>query len=74
MKDAGNYLGDIPLQIDPDDALSFPAIRVIQLLSGSLAPDVLESLRTSFRDRTQINPQDLAPLGIGVSYDARTLE
>lgn len=74
VKDAGNYLGDIPVQIDPDDVLSFPAARIIQLLSESLAPDVLESLRTSFRDRTQINPQDFAPLGIGVSYDPRTLE
>lgn len=73
-KDGGSYLGDVPVQIDVDDRLTFPAARVVQLLSELLAPDVLESLRTSFGGKTQVSAEDLAPVGIGVDYDPRTLE
>lgn len=73
-KDGGSYLGDVPVQIDVDDRLTFPAGRVVQLLAELLAPDVLESLRTSLGGRAQVSPEDLAPLGIGVEYDPRTLE
>lgn len=73
-KDGGTFLGDIPLQIDPDDRLTFPATRAIQVLSSTLAPDVLESLRTAFGGRAQIGPEDFAPAGIVVGYDPRTLE
>lgn len=73
-KDGGSYLGDVPVQIDVDDRLTFPAARVIQILSELLAPDVLEGLRTSFGGKTQVSAEDLAPVGIGVDYDPRTLE
>ncbi|MBF9151515.1 fimbria/pilus outer membrane usher protein [Novosphingobium jiangmenense] len=73
-KDGGSYLGDLPVQIDVDDRLTFPAARVIQILSELLAPDVLESLRTSFGAKVQVSAEDLAPVGIGVDYDPRTLE
>lgn len=74
VKDGGSYLGDIPLQIDTDDRLTFPSQRIVQVLSELLSPDVLENLRTSFGGKVQVGPEDFAPVGIGVDYDPRTLE
>ncbi len=73
-KDGGNFLGDIPLQIDVDDHLTFPAQRAVQVLSPILNPDVLENLRTAFGGKAQIGPEDFAPAGIRAEYDPRTLE
>ncbi|MBB3860348.1 outer membrane usher protein [Novosphingobium hassiacum] len=73
-KDGSNYLGDIPLQIEADDRLTFPAMRAVQVLANTLAPDIVENLRASFAGKTQVGPEDFAPLGIQVAYDPRTLE
>lgn len=74
VKDGGSYLGDLPLQIDTDDRLTFPSVRILQVLSELLSPDVLENLRTSFGGKAKVGPEDFAPVGIGVEYDPRTLE
>lgn len=73
-KDGSNFLGDIPLQIGTDDHLSFPSARALQVLADVLAPDVLETLRSSFGTRAEVGPGDFAPAGITVDYDPRTLE
>lgn len=73
-KDGANFLGDIPVQISPDDRLSFPAARVLQVLSQVLDPTVLETLRTAFGTRADVGPEDFSPVGISAEYDPRTLE
>ena len=73
-KDGPAYLGDIPLTITADDALSFPADRTLQLLEPILAGDVMTALRSNLAGKPNIGPGDFASVGIQVSYDPRTLE
>lgn len=73
-KDGATYLGDMPLTIGADDTLSFPAERTLSLLNDVLAPQVIETLRTSLAGKANIGPADLTPAGIGLEYDPQTLE
>ena len=73
-KDGATYLGDMPLTIAANDALSFPAERTLSLLNDILAAPVIEALRTSLAGKASIAPSDLAPAGIELEYDPRTLE
>lgn len=74
VKDASVYLGDLNLKIGADDSLRFPFVRVMQLLTPILDPDVLQTLRDSLGGKLEIGPEDLAPAGVVVRYDPRTLE
>lgn len=38
LKDGANYLGDVPLTIQPDDTLEMPTRRTLQLLALVLDP------------------------------------
>ena len=73
-KDGATYLGDMPLTIAADDALSFPAERTLQLLDELLDPAVMTALRANLSGKTSLAPSDLSDAGIGVEYDPRTLE
>ncbi len=73
-KDGAAYLGDVPLTITTDDALSFPTDRTLQVLEPILAPDVMTALRANLAGKGTIGPQDLSSVGIIVNYDPRTLE
>lgn len=73
-KDGPAYLGDIPLTITTDDALSFPADRTLQVLEPILSGDVLTALRSNLAGKPNVGPQDFAAVGIQVTYDPRTLE
>ncbi|KHK93735.1 pilus assembly protein PapC [Novosphingobium malaysiense] len=73
-RDGAAYLGDVPLTIGPDDSLSFPADRILQLLADVLDPQVLDALRANLAGKTTIGPGDVVPAGIGIDYDPRTLE
>jgi outer membrane usher protein len=74
LKDGATYLGDIPLTIGADDTLLFPADRLFQLLTPIIAPDALDTLRSNFAGKTQLSPEDLAPTGLNLAYNPRTLE
>lgn len=74
VKDGSVYLGDLGLKIGADDSLRFPVERMMQLLTPILDPDVLQTLRDSLGARNEIGPEDLAPSGVVVRYDPRTLE
>ncbi|MFO1255483.1 MAG: fimbria/pilus outer membrane usher protein [Sphingomonadaceae bacterium] len=73
-KDGPAYLGDIPLTIAADDSLSFPADRTLQVLEPVLSGDVMTALRANLAGKPNIGPQDLAGVGIQVTYDPHTLE
>lgn len=74
VRDGAAYLGDVPLTIGPDDSLSFPAARILQLLTDVIDPQVLDTIRANFAGRTTIGPGDFASSGIGIGYSPRTLE
>lgn len=73
-KDGSVFLGDLPVTLHADDSISFPTQRVLQLLGNLLAPDVLETMRTSLAGKAEIGPADLGPTGIQANYDPQRLE
>ncbi|MFI4933457.1 MAG: fimbrial biogenesis outer membrane usher protein [Caulobacterales bacterium] len=73
-KDGTFYIGDIVLQIDPDDHLSFSSQRLLDLLSNIIDPKILETLRGSIGGKATISPADLAGSGVQVTYNPQTLE
>lgn len=73
-KDGATYLGDIALTIQPDDQLSFPAQRTLQLLADVLDPQAFTALEQSLGGRATISPQELTASGITVRYDPQRLE
>ena len=73
-KDGTLYLGDIVLEIDANDHLSFGSQRLLDLLSNIVDPKILETLRGSMAGRTTVSPDDLTGSGIKAQYDPRTLE
>lgn len=73
-KDGGNYLGDVPLTIQPDDTLELPTRRTLQLLGLLLDPNFFSTIEDSLGTRATLTPADLLPSGITVSYDPKTLE
>ena len=73
-KDGANYLGDISAVVENGSDLSLPTDRTLQLLSEVLAPNVLESLRSSFQTMDMVRPGDFAPSGIDVQFNQQTLE
>ncbi len=73
-KDGANYLGDVPLTIQPDDTLELPTRRTLQLLGFVLDPNFFSTIEDSLGTRATLTPADLLPSGITVSYDPQTLE
>ncbi len=73
-KDGASYLGDVIVTINPDDSLEFSVQRALDLLSSVVSPDVLESLRTRLAGKNTAAVEDFASVGIGISYNPRTLE
>lgn len=74
LKDGNFYIGDIVLEIDTNDHLSFSSQRFLDLLSNLIDPKILETLRGSIGTKTSITPEDIAGSGIKVSYSPQTLE
>ena len=73
-KDGANYIGDIPVTINPDDTIELPTRRTLQLLGLLLDPTFFNTLETSFRSKPSITLRDLEPLGISFVYDPQTIE
>ncbi|MGH6652315.1 MAG: fimbrial biogenesis outer membrane usher protein [Sphingopyxis sp.] len=73
-KDGANYLGDVPLTIQPDDTLELPTRRTLQLLGFVLNPNFFSTIEDSLGTRATLTPADLLPSGITVTYDPQTLE
>ncbi len=73
-KDGGNYIGDIPVTIAPDDTIELPTRRTLQLLGLLLDPTFFSTLETSLRAKPTITLADLEPLGISFAYDPQSIE
>lgn len=73
-KDGANYLGDIPLTIQPDDRIEFPARRTLQLLGTLLDPSYYNTIEAALGAKLFLTPDDLEAVGITVTYDPAKLE
>lgn len=69
LRDAGRYLGDVVVEIAPDDQVSMSSSRVLELLGGSLDQRLLAKLRS----RDTIGESDFAEAGVKVRYNAKDL-
>lgn len=74
LKDGANYLGDVPLTIQPDDTLEMPTRRTLQLLSLVLDPRFFSTIEDSLGTRATVTPADFIASGITVRYNPQTLE
>lgn len=72
-KDGAIYLGDINITIDALDRIEFSAQRLLDLLSNTVDPAVLQALQASFAGSPILRPSDLESAGIGISYDPQDL-
>ena len=69
LTDNGNYLGDVDLAVDPNDALSVKAERLLQMLEPVLKPDILERLKAAAAGKDEITEGVLAAEKITLTYD-----
>jgi outer membrane usher protein len=69
LRDAGRYLGDVVVEIAPDDRVSLSSGRLLDLLSDSLEPRLLARLKT----RDNLAPSDLAQAGVRIRYNQQDL-
>ncbi|HET9428155.1 MAG TPA: fimbrial biogenesis outer membrane usher protein [Allosphingosinicella sp.] len=72
-KDGAVYLGDIVVNIDPNDRLEFSAQRLLDLLSNVVDPDVVRTLQGNFAGRTTLSPADFEASGIRIRYNPQDL-
>ncbi|MGL3820687.1 fimbrial biogenesis outer membrane usher protein [Sphingopyxis sp. R3-92] len=74
LLDGQAYLGDTTLTLEPGGQASFPAERLLVLLTPRLAPSLIERLRARLAERGTIGRADLEGVGVGMRYDPLTLQ
>ncbi|HWE48087.1 MAG TPA: fimbrial biogenesis outer membrane usher protein [Caulobacteraceae bacterium] len=73
-KDGAYDMGDMPMAIDANDTITFPAQRTLDLLSKILDQNTLQALKTNFNGQATITPAAFNGTGIAVAYDPKRLE
>src|SRR5215207_9252637 len=68
LRDGQRYLGDVLVEIDPDDTVRLSAPRLVELLAGILDDAALASLRAR-----PASLADLAAAGVALRYDPQEL-
>jgi outer membrane usher protein len=74
LLDGQAYLGDTTLTLEPGGQASFSAERLLALLAPRLAPPLVERLRSRLAEHGTIGRTDLEGVGVGIRYDALTLQ
>ena len=74
LKDQATYLGDINVTITPDGVVSFDTAQALDILSKSLAPEALASLKAVLAGKTVAPLSDFAKAAIGAVYDPAQLQ
>ncbi|MFC7537260.1 fimbrial biogenesis outer membrane usher protein [Sphingomonas sp. GCM10030256] len=69
LRDAGRYIGDVVVDITPDDRVSLSSARLFQLIGGTLDRKLVEQLGA----KPRLGPDDLAEAGIRLRYNAQDL-
>ena len=74
LKDGANYLGDVDIQITPDDAILVSLERLIELVGPRLDTARLSDLRGTPTQQGFAPIAAFATRGLPLSFDKRTLE
>jgi len=74
LKDGANYLGDVDVQIRPDDSALVSLPRVVELLAPRLDPARLAALRAIPADQGFTELGAFAQAGLSLQLDKRALE
>ena len=74
LKDREVYLGDVELQIAPDDSVEVSALQVVTLLARSLNESALENLRAIAEPGVFVPLSRFDAAGAPLIFDPRTLE
>jgi outer membrane usher protein len=74
LKDGANNLGDVDLQIRPDDSVVVSLARVVELLAPRLDPARLAALRAVPTDQGFAELAAFAQSGLPLQFDKRALE
>jgi outer membrane usher protein len=74
LKDGNNYLGDVDIQITPDDSILVSLERLIELVGPRLDTARLSELRATPAEQGFAPFAAFADRGLPLSFDKRTLE
>ncbi|MGZ9113606.1 MAG: fimbria/pilus outer membrane usher protein [Brevundimonas sp.] len=74
LKDREIFLGDVELQIGPDDSIQLAVAQVFELLARTLDPAAVESLRPLAEPGVFAPLARFAEAGLPVTFDPRSLE
>ena len=73
VRRAGAYVGDIVIEIDPQDRVSFSAERLIALLEHVLERKGLDALGSRLAAAGQLAPPDFQQAGVALAYNPQEL-
>jgi outer membrane usher protein len=74
LKDGANYIGDVDVQIRPDDTALISLARLIELVGPRLDPTRLAALRAVPADQGYAELAAFAQSGLSLALDKRALE
>lgn len=74
LKDNTLYLGDIGATISPDNRVSLPSQRLLDLLASIVDAKIVETLRGSLDGSILVDTKALEPVGIQIQYNPQSLE
>ncbi len=74
VMDGQAYLGDATVTLDPSGQASFSGSRLIALLEPRITAPLITRLRDRLAERGLIDRTDLQSVGVGIRYDAQTLQ
>src|SRR3546814_17000247 len=66
-------LGDVDMMVAPDDTISLPPQRLLDLMATVVEPKTMDTLRSALSGLHSIAPGDLAGTGVSLVYDPQPL-
>src|SRR3546814_6129339 len=66
-------LGDVDMMVAPDDTISLPTQRLLDLMATVVEPKTMDTLRSALSGLPSIAPGDLAGTGVSMVYDLQAL-
>ncbi|HEY4545191.1 MAG TPA: fimbrial biogenesis outer membrane usher protein, partial [Pedomonas sp.] len=66
-------LGEVEMTVAPDDTISLPPERLLDLLAMVVEPKTMSTLRAALSALPSVGPGDLAGSDISIVYDAQAL-
>ncbi len=73
LRHGETIVGSVLLRIEPNDALSFSAVGITELLAGFILPKVRQKLNDQAQDE-RLSPKNFTAVGIELRFDAQAFE